>query len=598
MEPLLYDTFTENKYGTDEECHQNEGYYIFGVSQNFNNVTNIGYIFSISNALNKNVIDFVIKTIEKIKENKAKWVYILNGDIIKYFADINEFISELNSVFIDNKLSLLKLWNEIFIDIGSIYWNIETLKCIDHIEDDELTDVHITMRNISRISENTIHNSYIVVIYKSGNVYPIYLLKHDEYFRNGDIKKKIFVHSDLIIEKLQNVISRVLENINKKRKDVDAYTIRQFIEQDDLYTISSLYIDSSNTCYGIGISTEDTKFFIPIIYTDYDINIGYELLNYYPTDIMPAWDTIEKFINRFNAFTETHEDSEYVKISVELWLLLESDSKENIIGFVSNSINYLIQPISEKKALKLHNVPYSKLLYNPIIVNTQLVMDTAAVIDYRSKNINRCLYDRYLYTLLIIEFINYMGNQRNTKLRNDIITHIDKNKSLNLLLNDYPYDLRKIEQIIGSIVQSEKRTVENTIYKENIFTIKDAKRIINSSVFTFDNIQHIKMSKMDYNEVLRELQQVFNSITVNEEPQFNTEFPNVLVPCSSDISYCKDNKLMVKKKKLYKILETMATDVLNPFKSKYMFNPAFTNNIINSLKLTMRKDENITITLL
>ena len=103
---------------------------------------------------------------------------------------------------------------------------------------------------------------------------------------------------------------------------------------------------------------------------------------------------------------------------------------------------------------------------------------------------------------------------------------------------------------------------------------------------------------MNYNNVLSELISIFDNITVNEEPRFATEFPNIMTPCSSNSSYCNNGKLMVKKKKLHKILKLMANDVLNPFKSKYIFNPIFTTNIINSFKMTMRKDENITITLL
>jgi hypothetical protein len=598
LEPLLYDTFTENKYGTDEECHQNEGYYIFGVSQNFNNVTKIGYIFSISNALNRNVIDFVIKTIQKIEENPVHWVRILNGDIIKYFANAEEFISEINSVFVDNKISTLKVWNEIFIDVASIYWHVETIKCIDRIDSDELSDVHITTRNISHISERSAEN-YIVVIYKNASVYPIYSLKHDEYFRNGDVKKKVFKSTDLIVDKLQGVIDRTLKTSNQGN-DIDSYIIRKFIEQDDLYTIRSLYINSSNTCYGMAI-TADTTFFIPVMYSEYDLNTGYELLSNYPADLMPTWAVMEKFIERFNAFIKTYEDAEYQPIKIELWLLLEgiTESKKQIVGFISNNINYIIQPITEKKAISIEDVPYTRLLYDPNEVNTSLVMDAPATPDYRSANIDKNLYDKYLYTLLIIEFINYIGNQRNLELRGNILSFIAEKKPLNTILDKYPGDLKKIEQVINKVVEKPKnKASENEIYRENIFSIEDAKKIIDSSVFGFDNTQFYRMSNMNYNDVLRELISIFDNITVNEEPRFTIEFPNIMTPCSSNSSYCNNGKLMVKKKKLHKILETMAHDVLNPFKSKYIFNPIFTTNIINSFKMTMRKDENITITLL
>ena len=200
---------------------------------------------------------------------------------------------------------------------------------------------------------------------------------------------------------------------------------------------------------------------------------------------------------------------------------------------------------------------------------------------------------------MIIEFINYVGNQRDISIRNSILSSITEEKELTTILKDYPNDLRKIEQIIRSVIkQQKKKTPEHDIYKEHIFSMSDAKKIIESSVFGFDNKQFIKMSNMDYDGVLNELTLIFDTLTVNEEPRFTTEFPNIMAPCSTNASYCNNGKLMIKKKKLNKILQIMATDILNPYKSKYIFNPMFTGNIINNLKMTMRKDENITITLL
>ena len=62
-----------------------------------------------------------------------------------------------------------------------------------------------------------------------------------------------------------------------------------------------------------------------------------------------------------------------------------------------------------------------------------------------------------------------------------------------------------------------------------------------------------------------------------------------------DKTYCKNNRLIIDKTTLKKLLEIMTADILNPVKEKWIFSSVFSDNVINFFKFTKRTDEFITI---
>jgi hypothetical protein len=82
---------------------------------------------------------------------------------------------------------------------------------------------------------------------------------------------------------------------------------------------------------------------------------------------------------------------------------------------------------------------------------------------------------------------------------------------------------------------------------------------------------------------------ILDKISINE-------FPNILISCQDHSNiYCKKNKLMITSKNLTTLLDIMASDILNPFKAKYIFNPIFTISVINFFKFIKRHNEIIGI---
>ena len=79
------------------------------------------------------------------------------------------------------------------------------------------------------------------------------------------------------------------------------------------------------------------------------------------------------------------------------------------------------------------------------------------------------------------------------------------------------------------------------------------------------------------------------------------EFENTLTICSEKNvknkfkNHCKNNKLIIPKNKFDIYIDILASDILNPFKSKWILSSIFTEKNINFLKFIKRQYETIVI---
>ena len=114
-----------------------------------------------------------------------------------------------------------------------------------------------------------------------------------------------------------------------------------------------------------------------------------------------------------------------------------------------------------------------------------------------------------------------------------------------------------------------------------------------------------KLESMKHKDVVAELHKLSKKIvTVMTETQlqnkFTTddEFANILVSCNdqhTDTLYCNNNKLMITKKNLDDYLQILAADILNPFKQRWLFNAAFSDQLIKYFKFEKHPNETIII---
>jgi hypothetical protein len=660
LEPLFYDTFSTTTEGIDDECEQDKGYYLFGVPQNIKNVSNVGFLFSISHALGKNIIDFVSMTIDKIINKKESWSVLMGGKISQYFNTITLLTEECRDVFIGDKMGFFEHWNELFIDIAKIYWDISVVHFIDNTEKKVDGDIALKIPGYVLYMEDYVStNKHIIVIERDDTFYPVYVIYKDTFFKIGTIETKMYNHTDTVILSVYNLASH---HVNRKhRKNViDIYIIKKFT-QNYKYNIATKFINSSNFCYGVALKyipdkivkpyydikksdkirnlndenyedlisifnkqtakSKEKEFFIPL-YDSYYKKDGTHISFSPPSEkISPTFKTLSLFVEKLNIFMLKYSDSEindphskqtiYPSITVENWLLfspVDTRLKKKVIGFRCMACNYLIQPIGENEAIRIHDVKMIKMLYSPHDVNTALYKNHPPVHDGRYKKIPLSLYHNYLYPIMIIELINVMDKQRNTTIRKKIETIVknynasnNQNKELFELLRKYPDDYKTIKKlIINNLTMSKNKKVNTTISEfvsKKMFNKTELLSIIDNSVFDFDKKMFEKMKTMTHKDLVKELCSIFSKITVDAEPKFDDEFPNMIMSCEINHPYCRNKKLMIKKNKLDDILDIMAADILNPSKAKYIFSTIFVKNTIDYFKFIIRAYEHITITI-
>ena len=302
----------------------------------------------------------------------------------------------------------------------------------------------------------------------------------------------------------------------------------------------------------------------------------------------------------------------YPLIIVDNWLLYEPfgvrSSNRKVIGFRCQAHNYLMQPMDEKDATKLRDVKMIKMIYDPYDVNNALSKNLLPVKDDRFKKIASSLYNNYLYPILIIELINVMDKQRNTSVRKKLSLLMDKftpsnpqNNELYDLLKDYPSDYKTVKKLLINnltvTTNTRKKVVLEDFINKKTFNKPEIISIIENSVFDFDRKLFEKLKKMPRKDLVDELMSIFSKITVDTEPKFEGEFPNMIMSCEINHPYCQNKKLMIKKNKLHDIINIMAADILNPVKAKYIFSPMFVKNTIDYFKFIIRKDEHIMISI-
>lgn len=655
LEPLFYDTFSTKSEGIDEECIKEKGYYLFGVPQHVKNVSNIGFLFCISHALGKNIIDFIAESLVKIRERCECWNILLGGTVSKHFPTFKIFLEEVRDVFIGNKMSSFEHWNYLFMDITKIYWDVFVVHFADDSTLNQSTNINLQIPGYIQYWDDYVSTSkHLVVIERDNQFYPIYIIYKDIFFKIGTIENKLYEHTAPLIKEIHNLASYHIKQ-TKYKEFIDLHLLKRFVKNSK-YNIEIQFVNTSNFCYGVLIKyipskkvtpfydipekskivnlddenyvdlvetfntqvkkSKEKSFYVPIKESYYKTD-GTHISFTAPTNKNTAeWDTLYLFITQLNDFITKYTKHElpsnpynklfYPLIKVEKWLLYLG----KIIGFRCNSFNYMFAPKPPEFIKKIEDTPNGmiKLRYDPFRVNEILYKRSKPARDTRYKKIAKSLYDNYLYPILIIELINVMDKQRNTSIRKKLVNIINKftlnntqSKELYDLLNKYPSDYKVIQKLLFdnlvSAPSSKKKIEVDAFVSKKKFNKRDLLEIIENSVFNFDKKLFDKFKSMSHKDLVKELITIFSKLTVNSEPVFNDGFPNMIMSCEINHPYCKNKKLMIKKDKLYGLLDIMASDILNPVKSKYIFSPIFVKNTIDQFKFIIRPDEHITISI-
>jgi hypothetical protein len=596
IEPLLYESFSENYSGTEEECMEQNRYYVYGIAQDAGNAANVGYITSLAFSMDMGVVDLCNEAIQRIKANIPKFRTLLDGKIYKYFYSEKELVDSIHNTFLQNDIPIENElpWNQIFIEIAYYYFNILTILFMDN-STTVYENINLLISNKINSTDQVLNPEYrSIFLIKKQNIYnPIYYINSIIYFRSSMITTKLFSSDDNIINILNKVI--LFDNVYKaknsnSRPGVSLAILNDFVNSSynstpsPKYSTTSYFVNNNNKCYYVELKENATgnMVYFPVVFSPYvakDINVIYDC--FLIKKHKPSLKNLNTFIKYFNHWIALESEAKgyiipdtkkflpveqrvtpiYDYVKVDNWLLLNNPYQgrkgSEVIGFKHKNINYYHTSISPEEAKKLSNAPYERIIYHPDDINQVLHDNPKITADPRVKNITKNIYNYHLYELLLLEYTALFNKDRNAKLRHDmkkrILDTIDLNsietiEKIQAYIKEYYASISaKVEAHVYDVArQNEFEELEDNeliIKQVNDYLTKhhDKKLLISeidASFYNFDKIKINSLKTKPKDHIFKELLLLAKRIVVIvPEKQLNKklsvgDFPNMVSTCS------------------------------------------------------------------
>lgn len=626
LDQLFYQQFSTSGVGVDTECIPNLGYYVFGIDQHISTKQNVGVICAIAHAAGIPVHDFITDTARKIHENQTHWSLILSGKISNHFRDATSFTGELETTFnsptsqdtavLDNVYSFNK-WNEAFIDIARLYWNINVMLFIDSGDDNFFIK---TPRGIKRADELiSSQHKHLFIICSDNQIYhPIYQVDTKLFKKTGAIVQTLFSQGDKIISVVKKMMTTLIANPGKGSSvGIDLDEVLQWIDsRAPKYNLHSVYINKSNTCYAIRIirdSNEASLIYFPVSISLHDhLDIRRTGSDFSLDGYTVGFVEMKELLDDFNEWTKIktsaseEQKTQTRAIIPTVWLILDG----KIIGFQDSGrqYNYYCAPMTIDDAKSIMPLPMIRLRYDPTKVNALINTNPPPI---EEPKLGQFMYEHHGYQLFVLEFISAIDKKKNVRVREKISAIIHKYvkspehmiRKLSDILSTWSRDYDHIIAILNRLTKS--RECNSSPYSLLLSKMNDSVNIntiiaiIEQSRFEFDDEIMTSLFSMNVSEILSEIQKILiNVIDVSADVDVS-KFPDAISTCQNgppDIDYCKDRKLRVSERD-YKIWSSqLSIDIKNPIKQRKLI-ALMTRGMTNEFSFMYHPGETIYISL-
>jgi hypothetical protein len=613
LEPLMYDTFSNTSVsGIDEECANKEsGYYIFGVAQHGQSVSNIGFLYCIMSALELTMAD-VIKTAVKHINESENWLFLLNGGIVQHFTTKKQLVDDITATFVHNKLSQFTDWNCLFIDIARMYLDLNVITFADRGANIEVThdsDIYLYIKeNVNYLHDYFIHKKSIIVVNRHEIYYPIYMLYTNIYFKSGVIDKRIYEHGDIAINTVSQIVQSYLNKNSAVQPTIDLHLIRYLAEHNKDIDIDTLYISDTNLCYGVCLNVkfkgaaQPVKMHIPVHHSMYTsrYKITFDIMGPKQSNdwnhLKALFDIINNSIAEYSADKGrmiSDDDTQPLTHRVDpIYPFLEHEKwatyKGKLFGVVTRFLLFYVSESTINKKDVKYKINY---IEEPHIVNQAIKDNAPPTSDRRSEILNTAIYNQYLYQLMFLTFIDILHTYRNEPIRKKIKKILNSNEKtavkfsstiidkLKDVLHRYPSDLRNVVKMM---------------------TYPDPEHILDNSFLEFDKCIVTQLVDMSVVNCKTEVKKILAKYIMIGSPKFNIDVPNMISSCitsnTAQSPYCKNKKLIMSQKKFDEYIDILVMDIRNPLKNKYLTLYTFIPRSIDYFDFIIRPNEKIYIT--
>lgn len=577
-------------------------YYLYGVAQHVPAVENIGIIYAIAEGLGLPMEEFVSKMLAEIRKMKSIFNTLLNGTLVEYFHSMDDLITTIKELFIDMSMltkeyQKFKQWPELFTELAHII-GINIITFIDEdgsgnadlfIPDIMRSEMlYVSRLNADMASSLMEGQKFIMVMKRSNRYYPIFVLDIERYFKVFEISSRNYTYDDKAIQIIYNMVkhdSRA-EELNIE-KTIDMILLKSLPG----YKIHKKFINKQNLCYAVIIGKNKDLVYTPVNYSVHipdEIEVSFSAFSRKDYDLKHS--SLLKFITDVNSHIRKNysvggstnlysykqlEINEYIKVA------------DDVIGLTASGMVFYFTDKVVPETNKVRDIKYDYNVINQLIINRNKPTE-----DNRTKKIGESLYNNYLYQLFLIEFVNFLSNERNNTIRDKIIALINETnfkkdigsfrKSLKALVGNGDYSIIQNQLVEFYDTQSKSQLLEN----------------IASSVYDFDRMTLQRLKSLPREELKAELTKIANTFAVQKDfDSTNVKFPNVYMPCSEmtdDTHYCDKDKLIINRD-INEFVDILASDLMDDLKSKYLLNNLWMDTCIDIFMFERRPTEIITI---
>lgn len=462
------------------------GYYVLGVPQNNETMSNIGALYAVAEIFGKSIEQYVGMVADLAKTRDDLFYSLIDGELPNYFENVVDFISALRGL-VTGKLGITNFssWNELFIE-SAYYFGIVVL-LIDDLSIDysgmsvrsASEDDHIEIELPARIDKKMLagsgiaailrKNKKITTLFGSGKAYyPIVVATPQIFFKHTKYDKIRFDAKDILMSLLVDLIE-TRDDLGMNMNSIVSYATRAGLP------IGAGILNKRGLVYAIMI--DDVP--IPI---DYSVpNISKTVPG--PTPIVTDIDKLLRIMAKINEVLE-HEAKQlgrktadgsgyiplipYLKISA---VVERADGRgsADVCGLIMNG--FYIKSTAAKLPKSLADLPRHTMQHSPELLDSYMNMWELPEIDEKAiAKVHE--YDNYVSKTMSI-----IDSERNAPIRKELYAILDEInwrkissvsegvEKIEKVLAKWPADVVKILEIAGKLTSDIREIVENLVFE-------------------------------------------------------------------------------------------------------------------------------------
>ena len=582
-------------YGTLPEPQLN--YYLYGVAQHLPSAKNIGVLYSLAAALNVSLPDLVKTIICEIKAYEQRggtslFTVLSHGVLSDHFTDINEFVRNMREIFVESRqlYKKYKFWPELFVEMARILLGVYVLTFVDNSGKGDAITIHISgtardeilyIGTSNDIAAAAAPHKFVLILKKHNSVYPVFAIDMEQYHRTKQIRSRTYSYGDQIVSTMYAAIVHNLQTTSiELNKAADLSLIQAFCTHQQR-AITLKYINRHNLCYAVLI---DNAVYMPIdysIHTSDGTAISFSVYDGRAIKLSAVLALVAE-LNKFIAQVHAHR---YRAIALTHFVATTKP-----FG-VATSDNYIYYVTEMDQKLDL---PTTQINYEFPRVNDAIMNKVAPARDNSSALLGEALYTNYLYRLFLVEFVNHLDHERNSKIRGALRLLIGKT-NFRSSLSEFRAELR---ELVGEwpsdhvMLQSQLFAFYHSHLNKD--TLIDS---IDNTVYEFDHITANHLRTLPVDAMKAELTQICGKFTLFKNiDTAQLTFPNIYVPCETNesVGYCAGKRLIINRP-LAELVDLLAADLGNNLKAKYLLSSTWMQRVIDHFSFEQHPMESVLI---